>query len=131
MPKKPAGARVGEGHVVLLVEDDEMMRELVAECLESAGYRVAVASTADAAYQAGQGEVAVDLLLCDLVMPGLDPMALAAQLRQSRPSLAVIFMSGYVEGSGPESSGADAFLGKPFSPTQVREAVARALKSRT
>ena len=131
MPREAAGARAGEGQVVLLVEDDEMMRELVAECLESAGYRVVVAPTADAAYQAGREEAALDLLLCDLVMPGLDPMALAAQLRRSRPSMAVIFMSGYVEGSRPESSGGDAFLGKPFSPTQVREAVARALERRT
>jgi two-component system cell cycle sensor histidine kinase/response regulator CckA len=104
---------------VLLVEDDPGLRELVAELLETNGYRVIAAETpAQAISIAGDRQHAViDLLLTDVVMPGLNGRELALRVRELRPALRVLFMSGYTADVIARTSVSDAgvaFISKPF-----------------
>jgi CheY-like chemotaxis protein len=97
--------------------------------LESYGYTVLHASTPDRALRAVQDRQArVDLLLTDVVMPGMNGQDLAAQLRALDPSLRVLFMSGYssdVAGEQGVLSADVSLITKPFSPltlvSRVRE----------
>ncbi len=120
---------------ILLVEDEPAVLDLVRRTLESYGYTVLHASTPDRALRAVQEHDArVDLLLTDVVMPGMDGRDLAAHLRGLDPTLRVLFMSGYGSDVATERGllPSDASLiTKPFSPTalvaRVREALDRPL----
>ena len=107
----------GSEHV-LLAEDEETIRRLVTEVLTRNGYRVVAASTGDEALELlEQHGSSIDLLLTDVVMPGMSgpDLARAAQLRN--PALRVLYTSGYA--SEPDEAFEDPdveFIGKPFSP---------------
>ena len=105
---------------ILLVEDEEAVRELVQSILVGRGYNVLVA---DSPWQAEEvaskysGEI--NLLLTDVVMPGRSGRELAARITARRPSIRVLYMSGYTENvvtSGGLLEEGLAFLQKPFSP---------------
>jgi PAS domain S-box-containing protein len=122
-PPAPVAA-AGGSETVLLVEDDEMFRGLLAEVLEALGYRVIAAASPDDAVEAvGRLESRadrIDLLVTDLVMPGRSGYDLSRELRQQRPDLKVILMSGYsdetledrIESEGERSP---PVMRKPFS----------------
>jgi Response regulator containing CheY-like receiver domain and AraC-type DNA-binding domain len=80
---------------ILLVEDEQLVRELVCRVLESAGYRVLPASSPSEAELLLEQEHSVDLLLTDVVMPEMSGYELAARVSDSRPELRVLFISGY------------------------------------
>jgi CheY-like chemotaxis protein len=105
---------------ILLVEDLDQLRRMVARVLRGRGYRVLEAAhAADALDQAGQHDGAIDLLLTDIVMPGLSGVDLAAQLKSSHTRMKVIFMSGYSERAAANHwalDSADAYLPKPLTP---------------
>ena len=108
---------------VLLVEDDEAARELWREMLGLLGYRTIIASNgAEALELADKHAGHIDLLLSDVVMPKLGGRELAGRLRERRPGLRVIFMSGYTADTmlrqGIASSSVP-FLQKPFSVQQL------------
>jgi DNA-binding NtrC family response regulator len=112
---------------VLLVDDEDGVREYVRRALELAGYRVLDAASADAAerlFRADPGRVG--LLLTDVIMPGRCGTELARDLRTLRPDLPVLFTSGYVYGPLPLPDGAE-LLEKPFAPDALAAAVRRAL----
>ena len=120
----------GGVEILLLVEDDGSVRELVAEFLQSAGYTVIQAGdAADAQAACADAGGRIDLLVSDVVLPGLDGPALADRLREQIPGLRALLMSGYpgdaVVRPSPESR--TTFLAKPFSRTvllgKVREAL--------
>jgi CheY-like chemotaxis protein len=80
---------------ILLVEDEAFVRKVTAEVLESAGYRLVIAGDAGEAL-AYRGHLApVDLLLADVIMPGMSGCELAAELTSVYPSTRVLLMSGY------------------------------------
>jgi signal transduction histidine kinase/CheY-like chemotaxis protein len=123
-------ATPGRGELVLLVEDEEQVRGLARRLLESLGYRVQAAE--DAASALGLLEAHPDLrpelLLADVVMPGLSGRQLAELLRAQRPGLRVLLMTGWAEelaGPRPDPEKRWPLLQKPFS----REALARAVRS--
>lgn len=122
-------ARADTGRVILVLEDDLMLGELVSECLTQDGHAVTWATSAEEALRIAATLQTIDLLLSDLMMPGLDPREGAARLRQARPDLKVVFMSGHLEGPSPAEG--DGFLSKPFTPADVRQAVAQVLGSVT
>jgi nitrogen-specific signal transduction histidine kinase/CheY-like chemotaxis protein len=101
---------------LLVAEDDEVLRGLIQAMLEEGGYRVLTARSGEEALEtvaAVRGEI--DALVTDVVMPGMRGPDLAARLREQRPDLPVVFMSGY--GGQPfehELGRGDAFLTKPF-----------------
>lgn len=84
--------------VILLVEDESMVREVTREVLLHAGYHVLEASSArDALQLASQHAGRIDLLLTDVIMPEMNGAELANQLQTLQPGLVTVFMSGYAE----------------------------------
>src|SRR5664279_1277424 len=83
---------------ILLVEDEAAVREVTREALEMGGYRVLEASGPEEASQIVSNRATeIDMLLTDVVMPGISGTELARQLSESRPNLVTVFMSGYAE----------------------------------
>jgi len=103
---------------ILLVEDEATLRELVRACLQQAGYTVLVAEDGYEAMEiASKHSGEIDLLLTDVVMPGLSGLEVARRLREQRPQTKVLYVSGYLDAASlaQESLGGDAaFLEKPF-----------------
>ena len=103
---------------ILLVEDEAFVREAAAEVLESAGYRLLIArNSAEALEVCRQSTETVDLLLADVVMPGMSGGGLAAKFQRLYPRTRVVLMSGYAERlvrRGPSLTGNE-YLAKPFS----------------
>jgi signal transduction histidine kinase len=91
-------AAQGGSEKILVVEDDENVRQLVIVMLESLGYRVLAASDGREAMSALEGEAHIDLLFTDVVMPrGVSGRELADRAVKARPGLKVLFTSGYTE----------------------------------
>jgi two-component system, cell cycle sensor histidine kinase and response regulator CckA len=116
---RPADARHRTGtETVLVVEDEIGLRELTKRLLERHGYRVLLAANAEEAYRLFDQDASIDVLLTDVVMPGASGPELTRALRDRRPSLRVIYMSGYTEEAivhhGVLAPGV-AFLHKPFT----------------
>jgi PAS domain S-box-containing protein len=133
-PTRPEGDGDGDrdGETVLVVEDDEDVRELVTRMLGRYGYRVVVAPTpADALRIARAARPAIDLLVSDVVMPKMSGIELLARIREFRPGLPTLLISGYSEetvpGSGrlPERT---RLLRKPFSTAALSRAVGEMLR---
>jgi CheY-like chemotaxis protein len=83
---------------VLLVEDEEGVRELAKEYLESCGYKVLVAQNGQAAIDlVSKHSGPIDLMMTDIVMPGLSGSDLAKQVKSLRPDIRVVYMSGYTD----------------------------------
>jgi PAS domain S-box-containing protein len=87
----------GAGETILLVEDNDSLRALTERILDRHGYTVLSAATVDEARAFVATHPAIELLLTDVVMPGLHGPALAAEIHRERPGLPVIYMSGYAE----------------------------------
>ena len=109
----------GGTETILLVEDSDSLREMVREVLEASGYAVEEASPAAAGAAAMTRGDGVDLLLTDVIMPGLGGPEIAARLRSTNPRARVLYISGYTdEMIGTRGGGAEAgtqFLQKPFT----------------
>jgi len=100
---------------VLLAEDEQDVREAVAEHLRAHGCRVACAGNADEALTlCAESSVNFDLLLTDVIMPGLNGRELADRARQLNPKLRVLFMSGYTDDVFQREQLGENFLQKPF-----------------
>jgi CheY-like chemotaxis protein len=116
--------RVGGGtETVLLVEDEDVVRTLVREMLEADGYTVLAAPRGVRALEVARSHAGpIDVLMTDVVMPGISGQQLAEQLLAERPSTRVVFTSGYTEdaiaGHGVLLPGT-AFLEKPFSASDL------------
>jgi CheY-like chemotaxis protein len=117
---------------ILLVEDEECVREITVRVLESAGYLVLAASGPDEAIRMLQHHAGpVHLLLTDMIMPGMNGSELAARLKAMRPELIVMCMSGYPSSTAalhPQGGLPGWYIQKPFTVhmllTQVAEALA-------
>ncbi len=115
----PAGR--GGGPLVLVVDDDPRLRELIRVNLELEGYMVREAGDAPQALAAIDTQ-APDLVLLDVVMPGVDGWQLLQRLQEKHGSIPVIMFSGTVdERSAAEAAerGARGFVGKPFDPKEL------------
>jgi two-component system, cell cycle sensor histidine kinase and response regulator CckA len=122
------------GQTILIVEDDAMIRGNVRECLQQLGYHVIEAENGEAALQVCDDlHGKIDLLLTDLVMPGMGGFELAGELAQRYPAVRMLFMSGYTEDSAARRDillQGSAFLQKPFSVADLSTAVHQALAVR-
>jgi len=113
---------------ILLVDDDEAVRELAGEVLQSAGYTLLQASDGfEACRLASKHAGTIDLLLTDVRMPGMDGKTLADRLVKARPDLQVLYMSGYADGLLENES---PFLAKPFQPIELARKVRAVLNGR-
>jgi two-component system cell cycle sensor histidine kinase/response regulator CckA len=117
---------------ILLVEDELALRTATAEFLESRGYSVlAVADAAQALKLAESQEQKIDLLLTDLVMPGLGGAELARTIIGIRPAIGVIYMSGFTEHTLKEELGqGSVLLQKPFSLLTLANTIRKVLKNK-
>jgi CheY-like chemotaxis protein len=123
-----------QGHeTVLLVEDEASVREITNTVLTRHGYHVLVAADGRAALHMAESDPRrIDLLITDVVMPGLGGRALAEQIQRRRPGLRTLFISGYTEDTVTRQGVLEAnaaFLAKPFSPETLARAVREVLKS--
>lgn len=106
----------GPPSCILVVEDDEALRVLLASLLRSSGYQVVEASDgSEALHFATERSRKILLLLSDICMPGITGIELARRLTTSQPHIKVVLMSGTESGSAAEEEGWE-FIRKPFSP---------------
>jgi CheY-like chemotaxis protein len=114
---------------VLVVEDQPAVRNLAAEILADAGCRVITAATGLEALERFEEHPAIDVVLTDVVMPGINGPELAGRLSRHNRQLSVIFMSGYagdaLVGRGIASDAP--VLEKPFTAPQLLQAVRRSI----
>lgn len=127
----PMAVLDGAGRTILLAEDEPGLRKLAERTLTSAGYHVILAEDGAEALAASRAHAGtIDLLVSDVVMPGLGGVDLAANLLEERPGLRVLMMSGYPKPTVPESAALlndVPFLAKPFLPSDLLAAAQRAL----
>ena len=128
-PARQPDAPVRPGAVILLVEDEPAVRGAARRILAGSGYEVLEATDAHVALEldaARRGPI--DLLVSDIVMPGLSGRELARRLRERRPQLQVMYMSGYAEDAATGTSDFDGpLLTKPFARRPLLEMVNRVL----
>ncbi len=127
-----AARRAAGTRPILVVDDDETIRAFVATALRAGGLEVHIADSGRSAIQIVFGESAgIALLLTDVDMPGMSGIELAARLRAERPGLRVLLMTGRPE-MVEEARNRDIVTGvlvKPFTLTELREAIGRAIES--
>jgi hypothetical protein len=127
MAEPPALPRGRE--TVLVAENSDAVREVTRELLEALGYTVMTAARGEQALEAARAHSGpIDLLLTDVVMPGIRGATLAEQIVAARPGVRVLFMSGYGDALAPGPTGEpDAVLRKPFDQDRLARAVRDAL----
>jgi two-component system cell cycle sensor histidine kinase/response regulator CckA len=113
---------------VLLVEDEPMVRSVAERALTRHGYKVMTADNGEDALEILAKGDPIDLLISDVVMPGMDGPTMVREARKSRPDLKILFMSGYAEEQLRKSIDIENvnFLPKPFSVTELAEAARNA-----
>ena len=130
-PEAEAEARrprdlTGRG-LVLLVEDEDPVRSFAARALRLRGYTVVEAASGEEALEIlKDGELHVDIMLSDVIMPGLDGPGWVREAQKARPGAKVIFMSGYAEDAfvgGDSGVPGATFLPKPFTLNELTERV--------
>jgi len=130
--RKPAMAQThkrGTG-TILLAEDEPLLRELGETILTQAGYKVLTAPNSDALkLLLTEYSGTIDLLLTDVVMPGISGPELVRLVRQSRPHIRVMYMSGYADDEIEDLDRDAGFLQKPFTPSELTAKVAEVLGS--
>ncbi|MGB7728117.1 MAG: PAS domain S-box protein [Candidatus Acidiferrum sp.] len=130
-PHNPGEVPMGT-ETVLLTEDEQDVREIAREFLESGGYSVIEAKDgAEAIQLAAKHRGKIQLLVTDMVMPGMTGQELAVRLQSEHPGLCVVFMSGYSEHAATEMANADPsvrLLTKPFSRAAILRTVGESLR---
>jgi len=124
-------ASIGGGETILVVEDEATVRHLVRDSLRKRGYQVIEAATPSAALRvAGEAGKRIDLLISDVLMPEMRGPELVRAIRNLRPGIPVLYMSGYSDSSFLDPSVlADAsYIQKPFQPDELARTIADILK---
>lgn len=130
----PRGSRAArrdpepEPPTVLLAEDDGLVRAVASRVLAQDGFIVLVACDGQEALAVAACHPEIGLLVSDMRMPGMSGLELARALRNARPGLPVLLMSGYTEESASAVAAADEFLVKPFPPSELVAAARRAIE---
>jgi two-component system, cell cycle sensor histidine kinase and response regulator CckA len=126
----PVRPLVAATATVLLVEDEAIVRDMMVIVLERRGYRVVAVSSGEAALEVlASIDATIDVLLTDVVMPGMDGLELFERLATIRPALPAVFMSGYTAMTlqrRPIPDGAEV-LEKPFTAARLDETIRAAL----
>jgi CheY-like chemotaxis protein len=115
--------------VVLVVDDDEFVRNGTEIVLEMLGYSVVTAENGKAALKVLEDGVAVDVMVADYAMPGMSGLALIERARLLIPDLPVLLITGYAV--RVEGAKANAILRKPFQPQDLEGQVAAILRDRS
>jgi two-component system cell cycle sensor histidine kinase/response regulator CckA len=107
---------------VLVVDDQDLVRDVIRLALERAGYTVLEAASPNAAIELVRANGAIDLLVSDIVMPEMDAFELADRIACEVPGIRILYTSGYTDAAaeGP-------FIQKPFTPGELVEKVGSVL----
>jgi two-component system cell cycle sensor histidine kinase/response regulator CckA len=131
--KLVSGAEQRGSATVLVVEDDESLRELTTEILKEIGYDVLVASNGRQALEICEANGRnIQLMISDMVMPEMDGLQLAEKVAGAHPGMKIILMSGYTEHAVMRQRSVPPgihFVHKPFTPTALRAKVREVLAS--
>jgi hypothetical protein len=114
---------------ILLVDDNPGVREVAAELLRGSGYRVIEAESAERALAAAANDDPIDLMIADIVMKGMRGTELGAAISQTRPSMEILYVSGYPDEYAEEVERQERarFLQKPFTAPALLTAIGRLL----
>ncbi len=127
--EEPAWAiRSARPAAILVVEDDEGVRRSMCEALSAGGHRVLEADSAEQALLLATGGQKLDLLVSDLILPGMSGRQLAERMRSWRPEMRVLLVSGYPDRAGLEQEEGPRLLLKPFSHRQLLDFVEQELE---
>jgi PAS domain S-box-containing protein len=122
-----------EAETILLAEDEPSLRRLIARVLRTQGYTVLEAADGNEALSLAQANGAkIQLLVTDVIMPGLSSKMLAEWLKQVNPGVKVLFISGYINNNAVRdamSKPGAFFLQKPFNPTDLSKKVREAIEA--
>jgi two-component system, cell cycle sensor histidine kinase and response regulator CckA len=120
-PAEALNTKPGNGkHVILVVDDESGIRDFLSTYLRSKSFKVHSAESGEQALRIWDQEKGrIDLLLTDVVMPGINGKDLADRLRLECPTLRVIFMSGYLPEEIAEQTLGAVFFKKPFHPNEL------------
>jgi CheY-like chemotaxis protein len=110
--------------LILVVDDEPVIRKVMEQCLTRSGYRVRLAAGGKEALTLLDD---VELVISDIRMPEMDGSVLAAKIRELHPTLPILLMSGYCEHAVDRAEGT-AFLAKPFELERLQEVIARLLQ---
>ena len=125
--KEAGESPFGGSETVLVVEDEEAVRALVARVLQELGYKVLESTSPEHALPIGEWhQEPLDLLLTDVVLPRMSGRKIAELIALLRPSMKVLYMSGYTDGTVVRSGALEtgiAFLQKPFTPATLARKV--------
>ncbi|WP_324263076.1 response regulator [Altererythrobacter sp. H2] len=123
--ERPASEWAGGGRI-LLVEDEDMVRAVAERALTRAGFSVTTAPDGEEGLAAVAGGGSFDLVVSDVVMPGMDGPAMAKAIRKLHPAMPILFMSGYAEEQLRDEIDMENmhFLAKPFNVQQIGDTVA-------
>ncbi|OAN52922.1 hybrid sensor histidine kinase/response regulator [Magnetospirillum moscoviense] len=116
---------------ILLVEDEDAVRMFAGRALKNKGYKVLEARSGEQALDVLRAEDAIDVLISDVVMPGMDGVTLAKLVAMERPTIRIILISGYSEDvarNGIDPDSGVTFLPKPFSLKQLAGAVKQVME---
>lgn len=125
-PRTPAGRRTEEIPTILVVEDEVLIRLMIAEYLREFGYRVVEARTGVEARRVLQSSQPVDVVFSDIRMPGdMSGLALAEWVGQNKPEVGVVLTSDHLQATDlPAQAAADAaFVEKPYAPLTVLKCI--------
>jgi CheY-like chemotaxis protein len=112
---------------ILLVDDDEAVREITAAILEDLGYSVTEAEDGPAALEALDRGARVDLMMVDFSMPGMNGAELATHVQQQRPGVPVLLVTGYADARAVEAVGEERIILKPFRNEDLARKIRTAL----
>jgi PAS domain S-box-containing protein len=131
-PRPHVDADVSGTETVLVVDDDETVRTIIAKMLAKHGYEVLTSTTAEDAIRMVEDGLRPDILVSDVVMPRVGGLELAERLSDLHPGLRIILSSGYTEHGlldleKPKLTARPLFLQKPFSADQLASAIREAL----
>jgi two-component system, cell cycle sensor histidine kinase and response regulator CckA len=134
-PEAAASPHVGDGETVLVIEDEADLRSMIVRALRRREYQVLEARTGEEALQMiQQGSADVQLLITDIVMPGMRGTEAAQQILAVVPDLKVLYMSGYTDNAMFHQkllASGTLFLQKPFTIAALEDKVRNALKKET
>ena len=123
-------ARAGwqpQGATILLVDDDNQVREVTRAMLHELGHRVMEAGSGGAALEILQREPGIELLIIDFAMPGMNGAELARQVRQRWPTLPILFATGFADRAALAGVDESRIIGKPFGDDELAEKIALVL----
>ena len=125
--RRLGAAQSARAGVILLVDDDSAVREITRALLDEAGYEVVEAGSGGAALEILDHGQAVDLLLVDFAMPGMNGVEVARAAHARRPRLPMLFVTGHADLTALKEVGEERIVPKPFRQDELRQKIERVL----